>query len=85
MLKQTLLLCLPIAGVGLMIFGSLLSYSDRFFKYWYPSRTFSPQSADYFMARYWTGSRVAVSGFGLIAMYVLFNEKLARYLMSFVF
>jgi hypothetical protein len=85
MLKQILLLILPIAGIGLMVFGCLLTYSDRFFRYWYSDRDFSNEPNKYLMARYWAGSHGALSGFGLIAMYILFNEKLARYLMSFFY
>ena len=82
MLKQLLLVFLAAAGITLIVFGLCLTYSSRFFRYWYKGRDLQNKSDDYYMARYWTGQRSVLAGFGLVILYILYNEKLARYLMS---
>ena len=55
--NEILLLLLPVVGTYFIITGCLLTYSDRYFKYWYGNEEFSKESFRYYMARYWTGQR----------------------------
>lgn len=82
MIKQLLISFLPFIGVVLIIWGALMTYSERFSNYWYKNRDFSKSPRKYIIARYWAGSRSVLAGFAMLVIYVLYNESLARSLMS---
>lgn len=82
MVRSFLLMLLPVAGIGMIVFSCLLAYNERFFNYWYSDRDFSKEPNKYFMAKYWASTHGVLFGMGLIFVYILYNEKAAKYLIA---